>query len=692
MIGRSWVTVAGLARRIRDDALDEWAVMPAEEAFWVVMQALRSVKTRKGPETLREYYRWARAGQSAINDLKQAQKSPGQVVALSRQAERKGDKALGERLRILAQLYGFYEDTLKREMKLDDIAAIRRAGDLIRRGAPKPASRLVLKGFFNFTPVQMELFESCRNSGIEMEYEPPFHPDCLNANTYERLATKIDHIGLTPSTIEAPILEKTAVRCPTIRDEFAFAAKSIKQRILKDGIHPWDAMVISRRLTHRVEEVAGIFEEYGLPVRVTGTMPLSHTPEVRFLLEVINVIDQGFPRRAVIQLLWHPFVVAGDWVQRARQVGELQSLTRQSKLLEGVEAWRQALQAKPDFSPLLRFIEALREVEAPAPLGKRLEWLKALAPPGYPDENRTGLNILIEQLSRIQNWSGKTSWTRGEFFDHVRQLGDEISVEINTSDKYGGKGVIEAAGVLVTTPEGAAGIHRACVAVVTLDEQEFPQAFEEAGGPGGLILTAGQREDCNLLAKRDLFLDASAHYENERRLFALCAGAATRWLVLSCNTYEGERERLPSSYWTEWQERESTKQEVVSRRTVLAPAPDEAWTKKQWGIAKAVARASSVTASGPLDEFSGYEGILHVPEALALTKEMGTSFERPLSPTDLETYGRCPYQFFAARILKLEEIQDPEGDVAPLDVGQLFHHIMSAASGQIARKKRQWNV
>lgn len=50
--------------------------------------------------------------------------------------------------------------------------------------------------------------------------------------------------------------------------------------------------------------------------------------------------------------------------------------------------------------------------------------------------------------------------------------------------------------------------------------------------------------------------------------------------------------------------------------------------------------------------------------------------KRPLSPTKLDSFGKCPWQFFAGQILGLEGPEAERLEISPLDRGQLFHRIL----------------
>ena len=74
-------------------------------------------------------------------------------------------------------------------------------------------------------------------------------------------------------------------------------------------------------------------------------------------------------------------------------------------------------------------------------------------------------------------------------------------------------------------------------------------------------------------------------------------------------------------------------------------------------------------APGPFDGVTG-----PLPEA------WDRLLERRISPTMLEAYGRCPFQYFAGRVLHLERLERPEwtAPVQALEQGQICHDILQA--------------
>ena len=70
-----------------------------------------------------------------------------------------------------------------------------------------------------------------------------------------------------------------------------------------------------------------------------------------------------------------------------------------------------------------------------------------------------------------------------------------------------------------------------------------------------------------------------------------------------------------------------------------------------------------------------YEGVLHQEEMRqSVARRYGAHF--PFSITQLETYARCPFLFFAERLLDLSPPRSPEDDLTALERGNLVHHVL----------------
>ena len=69
---------------------------------------------------------------------------------------------------------------------------------------------------------------------------------------------------------------------------------------------------------------------------------------------------------------------------------------------------------------------------------------------------------------------------------------------------------------------------------------------------------------------------------------------------------------------------------------------------------------------------TAWDGMLDPDRQVAVSRD-----QRPISPTRLETYATCPYQYFLQFVLRLEQVEEPETieRLNALDRGRLIHDI-----------------
>jgi ATP-dependent helicase/nuclease subunit B len=175
----------------------------------------------------------------------------------------------------------------------------------------------------------------------------------------------------------------------------------------------------------------------------------------------------------------------------------------------------------------------------------------------------------------------------------------------------------------------------------------------------------------------------------ERFLFYLAVTRARERLYLSCPhlDYEG-KESLPSFYLEEVKNLFGGRLPVI-RQDLSRPFPsvEEAITRRELetavvGALRTAEHGESVPKKA-LERLSGdsqsRERILSAfrpVEAKILDEKIleGGYFEiAETSPTRLETYAKCPFRYFADKVLRL---QDDAGDISAMQKGSVLHHVL----------------
>jgi len=76
--------------------------------------------------------------------------------------------------------------------------------------------------------------------------------------------------------------------------------------------------------------------------------------------------------------------------------------------------------------------------------------------------------------------------------------------------------------------------------------------------------------------------------------------------------------------------------------------------------------------------FGRYDAILQSEEARDVLRQVLGPVEGPYSPSTLEKYATCPYQYYLEKVMKLNILPEPEKimEISNLDLGRLYHQIL----------------
>jgi hypothetical protein len=273
---------------------------------------------------------------------------------------------------------------------------------------------------------------------------------------------------------------------------------------------------------------------------------------------------------------------------------------------------------KEEFAPLHRLLSKMRGLKQTATAQQSIEWLESLVPAPLIETAGEAFRVLLDQLRHYNKWTGDVPCCRDEFFRNVYDIADEVELPWEAIGRGDGGGSKAGLGVLVTTPEHAAGVRRPFAAILGLREGEFPLV---AGSSSHLspALAPAQQERFNRLAGREIFSPAPGQVLCERRLFAACLRSPSRGLLLSTSAYSDGHETLPSPYWEDWRKRTEVEVTLVSRRAMDSPEWEDVWTPQQ----AAVALARTEAPRGPVSAASNHSGVLSEPEAIRAVSGLG---------------------------------------------------------------------
>ena len=168
----------------------------------------------------------------------------------------------------------------------------------------------------------------------------------------------------------------------------------------------------------------------------------------------------------------------------------------------------------------------------------------------------------------------------------------------------------------------------------------------------------------------------------ERELFRVLVAGARKSLTVSSSLLDtGGREVVPSAF-------------LEALGDVVPLAPQEiacsqvVTTGVRLGSPEGLARATSLAGiewSRQRCNLSAHAGRIESPDLQAHVAELlGES--RLWSPTQLESYAKCPWAYFSGRLLRLDRLEDPDEEMDAITRGSLLHEALSRFFGRAAER------
>jgi ATP-dependent helicase/nuclease subunit B len=516
-----------------------------------------------------------------------------------------------------------------------------------------------------------------------------------------------------------------------IHDEVAAAAKEILGLVDDGKMQFHEIGLVARNLESYGPIVKDIFHKHCIPRAGTLEASLVQFPLTKAVILLLNLPAKDFLRGQVIDLLSSPYFqlqnIAGE---RSSPRPELWDLaTRELAICKGAAEWRR-LRRYNQHDLTLRQISADDEPRLIRITAKQLTLLANIVETLVADltqlpaqaswqEYAVAWKTLLKKYLGIAPATETTApdvdaETGAQIFEVLDQLAglDRVENRVALNDfAHTFQHWLERSrvtedrrnreGVMVLSASAARGLSFRALFVLGLNEGVFPRTIREDA-----FLRDRDRE----VLERDLGYKVSqklAAFDEEKLLFTLLVGAAQERLYCSFQRSDDSGRVLAPSWYVDELKRalngnggtsetisiprsiaEKTATPPFDRQDLLLPselairltleAEDPSALIDACAPLPALYRqgrkvAAAIDQSG--DRLLPYDG------ALVNFDSYWKHFsERGLSPTALETYARCPFQFFARHVLGLEPLDRPEEVLgpSPAERGEIGHDILNS--------------
>ncbi|TLY35896.1 MAG: hypothetical protein E6K60_09145 [Nitrospirae bacterium] len=529
----------------------------------------------------------------------------------------------------------------------------------------------------------------------------------------------------------------------SLEEQVSVAAKEIRRLIEDQDVNPLDIGVVSRSLDPLLPMIRRVFEENRVPFACAAGEPLIHEPLVKTIAQFIGLRASSFQRGAVMDVLASPFCRLVDRLPRGviPRPDEWDWITRQLCIASGdaenhgfgdwgrLEHYsgRDIELSDDDDGASARLTISREQVKVLSMLVRELHADLTRIPDlaGWNEYAQAFLDLLPKWFDLTTQNAGKTREQRvqseierclqsvstlellGEAVPYLQWYAQVIDVFERSSIPVDDR---STCGVQVLDAMDARGVPFRALFVLNLNEKVFPRSIQEDA-----FLSDAARD----VLARDLGYKMSRKldgFDEERLLFGLLLRSVSERLYLVYQRAdENGRAMIPSGYLMELQrELQGPSADVPDHghHWTISRRPTERWASlpydatrltpqemalnlllragdhpdigtalltcvRQRGMAELLEQGLKVVAmlDGPLPALTPYDGLLGMSHPYWKMVE-----EKGVSPTSLERYARCPFQYFASNVLRLTPLPKPES-VSELEGrtrGMLCHRVLRA--------------
>jgi ATP-dependent helicase/nuclease subunit B len=483
--------------------------------------------------------------------------------------------------------------------------------------------------------------------------------------------------------------------------EIEIIAKEIKELISKKNAAP-DKICLAFNLIGKYSPIIrDIFNVYGIPFNLTDRYSLSNSSSVISIINFLEILENDFYYKNIFRAL------SGGFIQLAGiNLSNLLKTSVDLKIISGYKNWKDTindalirLNNSDDVSDSRFHFDVYRKAandldiiyEKLQPFDKKMNAAEF-------NDKLTELIYSLDLPSKLIN-SGSESIEEDVkaltvFIDTYREMLDLFEMEYGKNEKFSLKFFLNnirtavsssrfnikerpGFGVQVTTMNEIRGLNFDYVFLAGMVDGDMPTRYTPE------IFFSGS------YAKNE-----RVHQTEQRYQFYQSLCLWKKGLYLTSPERDQKTELVQSNFLKEFfdlfeteKKNEKNYSETIYSKDELLKYLGEIGVQKFAefypekineldlpSIQKAI-EVDSIRRKNPFDEnkFTGHLSEELSENAVNYLKDFK---EKEYSISQLETYAKCPYKYFAERILRLEPPEEPTEEIEALEMGTLLHEIL----------------
>lgn len=485
-------------------------------------------------------------------------------------------------------------------------------------------------------------------------------------------------------------------------NEISLIAKEIKKLIADNKAAPNKICVAFNLIKPYSPIVRNQFSVYGIPFNLTDRFSLSTSSPIIAIINLLEILENDFYYKNIFRALSNNIIEIGDV-----DLNNLLKASIELKVISGFKNWinsindaiieqqnddgsinemrRYNVNYEKAFDDITELYLLLKQFEKPMTLNTFYQNICDLI---------YSLNIYIKILDGSENSIEKDVKAVNTFLNSIKELMDLLKLEYREDKKLPLKFYLNQLitiasfsrynikekpgyGVLVTTLNEIRGLQFDYLFIAGLTDGDFPTRYSPE------IFFSGS------FAKEEI-----RHQTEERYHFyqALCSWK--KGLYLTHPQTDERKELVESNFLQEFkvtfeivEKTEEDYDDIIFSRLELLKYVGESVRKNHPNIilpeeevfnlkeAKRVIEINEIRLNEPFTD-SSYTGVLTNELTDELKNKLLELKDKQYSITQLESYAKCPYQYFADRVLHLNTLEEPTEELEAFELGSLLHTIL----------------
>jgi ATP-dependent helicase/nuclease subunit B len=492
------------------------------------------------------------------------------------------------------------------------------------------------------------------------------------------------------------------VTAETRENEIELIAKEIKQLLTNGKAQPHQICVAFNLIQNYSPLVRDVFSLFGVPFNLTDRFSLKTSPPVIALINLLEILENDFYYKNIFRALSGGIINLPGF-----DLSNLLKASSKLKVISGYENWKSSLtdainskyeedddaaiseKDKEVFKKALSDLELLYELLEPFNKHLKLnEFYNKLQKLLYKidlpsrvinsesliiEENLKAITVFTETIKELiellaLEYSPAQKFPLKFYLKHIKTAVSSSRYNIKEKPGYG---------VLVTTINEIRGLKFKYLFLGGMVDGEFPTRYTPE------IFFSGH------FVKKEI-----AHQTEERYHFYQSLCSWEEGLYFSLPKHDEKQEMVESNFLTEFAglfdigelNKSDYSNFIFSKEELLKflgsqpleKIPDTIKVNLSSDELKEISRAIQIESrrnESPFEE-SDFTGYVSEEVSDKAKDELKNYLHRDYSISQLETYAKCPYKYFAERVLKLETYKEPTEEIEALEMGSLIHNIL----------------